>query len=282
MTNTIVILAAGMSSRMKKSTDSSIGSTKADEANKKSKSLITFGNKPFIFFLLENIVDAGFQNVIMVVGQDYEDFKNEMDKFPNISKINIEYAIQSIPENRVKPFGTADAVYQTMDQIDKLKNQSFCVCNSDNLYSTKSLKLIRENSYDNAVLAYDRDSLNFPKDRVSSFSILMTNSEFNLVNFIEKPTQEQVEQNLDDNGKIRVSMNIFKFDGSQAFEFIKSCPVNPLRNEKELPSAIVNMISHDSLYMKGIPIAEHVPDLTSKSDIQIIQKLIESKWLKEK
>ena len=144
MTNTIVILAAGMSSRMKKSTDSSIGSTKADEANKKSKSLITFGNKPFIFFLLENIVDAGFQNVIMVVGQDYEDFKNEMDKFPNISKLNIEYAIQSIPENRVKPFGTADAVYQTMDQIDKLKNQSFCVCNSDNLYSTKSLKLIRE------------------------------------------------------------------------------------------------------------------------------------------
>ena len=277
MTNTIVILAAGMSSRMKKSTDSSIGSTKADEANKKSKSLITFGNKPFIFFLLENIVDAGFQNVIMVVGKDYEDFKNVMDKFPNISKINIEYAIQSIPENRVKPFGTADAVYQTMDQIDKLKNQSFCVCNSDNLYSTKSLKLIRENSYDNAVLAYDRDSLNFPKERVSSFSILMTNSEFNLVNFIEKPTQEQVEQNLDNNGKIRVSMNIFKFDGSQAFEFIKSCPVNPLRNEKELPSAIVNMISHDSLYMKGIPIAEHVPDLTSKSDIQIIQKLIESK-----
>ena len=277
MTNTIVILAAGMSSRMKKSTDSSIGSTKADEANKKSKSLITFGNKPFIYFLLENIVDAGFQNVIMVVGQDYEDFKNEMDKFPNISKINIEYAIQSIPENRDKPFGTADAVYQTMDQIDKLKNQSFCVCNSDNLYSTKSLKLIRENSYDNAVLAYDRDSLNFPKDRVSSFSILMTNSEFNLVNFIEKPTKEQVEQILDDNGKIRVSMNIFKFDGSQAFEFIKSCPVNPLRNEKELPSAIVNMISHDSLYMKGIPIAEHVPDLTSKSDIQIIQKLIESK-----
>ena len=277
MTNTIVILAAGMSSRMKKSTDSSIGSTKADEANKKSKSLITFGNKPFIYFLLENIVDAGFQNVIMVVGQDYEDFKNEMDKFPNISKINIDYAIQLIPENRVKPFGTADAVYQTMDQIDKLKNQSFCVCNSDNLYSTKSLKLIRKNSYDNAVLAYDRDSLNFPKDRVSSLSILMTNSEFNLVNFIEKPTLEQVEQNLDDNGKIRVSMNIFKFDGSQAFEFIKSCPVNPLRNEKELPSAIVNMISHDSLYMKGIPIAEHVPDLTSKSDIQIIQKLIESK-----
>jgi hypothetical protein len=36
------------------------------------------------------------------------------------------------------------------------------------------------------------------------------------------------------------------------------------------------MISDNSFYMKGIPIAEHVPDLTSKADINIIQKLIDS------
>ena len=176
---------------------------------------------------------------------------------------------QKIPKNRVKPFGTADAVFQTMDQIEILKNSSFCVCNSDNLYSTNSLRTIRENAYENAVLAYDRDSLNFPKERVSSFSILMTDDNFNLLNFIEKPTQEQVDQNLDSNGKIRVSMNIFKFNGLQAFDFIKNCPINPIRNEKELPSAIVNMINENDLYMKGIPIAEHVPDLTSKADINI-------------
>ena len=35
------------------------------------------------------------------------------------------------------------------------------------------------------------------------------------------------------------------------------------------------MINENDLYMKGIPIAEHVPDLTSKADINIIQKLIE-------
>ena len=35
MTKTIVILAAGMSSRMKKSIDSDIDDSKADEANKK-------------------------------------------------------------------------------------------------------------------------------------------------------------------------------------------------------------------------------------------------------
>ena len=275
MTKTIVILAAGMSSRMKKSIDSDIDDSKADEANKKSKSLITFGDKPFIYFLLKNIVEAGFENVIMVVGKDFDDFKKQLDNLNFNNKLKIEYAIQKIPKDRVKPFGTADAVFQTMDQIEILKNSSFCVCNSDNLYSKNSLRTIRENAYENAVLAYDRDSLNFPKERVSSFSILMTDDNFNLLNFIEKPTQEQVDQNLDSNGKIRVSMNIFKFNGLQAFDFIKNCPINPIRNEKELPSAIVNMINENDLYMKGIPIAEHVPDLTSKADINIIQKLIE-------
>jgi glucose-1-phosphate adenylyltransferase len=275
MTKTIVILAAGMSSRMKKSIDSDIDDSKADEANKKSKSLITFGDKPFIYFLLKNIVEAGFENVIMVVGKDFDDFKKQLDNLNFNNKLKIEYAIQNIPKDRVKPFGTADAVFQTMDQIEILKNSSFCVCNSDNLYSTNSLRTIRENAYENSVLAYDRDSLNFPKERVSSFSILMTDDNFNLLNFIEKPTQEQVDQNLDSNGKIRVSMNIFKFNGLQAFDFIKNCPINPIRNEKELPSAIVNMINENDLFMKGIPIAEHVPDLTSKADINIIQKLIE-------
>ena len=276
MTKTIVVLAAGMSSRMKKSADSEIDTKKADEANKKSKSLITFGNKPFIYFLLKNISNAGFETVIMVVGNDHDDFKSQIDLLDITSKLEIKYATQKIPKNRVKPFGTADAVFQTMEQIPELQNESFCVCNSDNLYSSSSFKLIKENSFENAVLAYDRDSLEFPKERVSSFSILMMDKDFNLVNFIEKPTPEQVSENLDENGKIRVSMNIFKFNGNHAFDFIKNCPINPIRIEKELPSAIVNMISDNSFYMKGIPIAEHVPDLTSKADINIIQKLIDS------
>ena len=276
MTKTIVVLAAGMSSRMKKSVDSNIDDSKANEANNKSKSLITFGNKPFIYFLLKNILDAGFETVIMVVGKDFQDFKNQIDELKLPSKIEVKYAIQKIPIDRVKPFGTADAVSQTMEQLPELQKTSFCVCNSDNLYSASSLKLIRENSFENAVLAYDRDSLDFPKERVSSFSILMMDTEFNLVNFIEKPTPEQVSENLDENGKIRVSMNIFKFNGNQSFDFIKNCPINPIRNEKELPSALVNMISEDGLYMRGIPIAEHVPDLTSKADINTIQKLIDS------
>ena len=276
MTQTIMILAAGMSSRMKKSESDDLNKSKIEEANKKSKSLISFGKdgKPFIYFLLDNIIKAGYKNLILVVGKDYSDFEKNINKYQDSDQLNISFAIQKIPMDRVKPFGTADAVSQAINQFPNLKLESYCVCNSDNLYSVNALKLIRENDFENAVLAYDRDYLEFPPERVTSFSIMTMNSEMNLLNFIEKPTKEQVNQNLDENGKIRVSMNIFKFTGKYSTDFIINCPINPLRNEKELPSAIMNMITSSESYLKGIPIAEHVPDLTSKKDIAILEKLI--------
>jgi NDP-sugar pyrophosphorylase family protein len=275
VTDTIVILAGGMSSRMKKSQDTELDNEKVEQANKSSKSLITFGNnKPFIFYLLKNISLAGFRNVILLVSKDYESFKNTIEKFNDEFDFNIQFAIQEIPNDRLKPLGTSDAVYQTMIQIPELKQSSFCVCNSDNLYSANAFNLIKNNEYTNAFLAYDRDYLTFPEERVSSFSIVKMDSDNNLNFFIEKPTPEQVQDNVDSSNKIRVSMNIFKFSG-EIFKFLENCPLNPIRKEKELPTAIMNMINESSSYMKGIPISEHVPDLTSKSDISEINKLFD-------
>ena len=54
---------------------------------------------------------------------------------------------------------------------------------------------------------------------------------------------------------------------------MRKAKFNPTRDEKELPTALMNMIE-DNIKVKGIPIAEHVPDLTSKKDIAILEKLI--------
>ena len=95
VTETIVILAGGMSSRMKTSKDTELENEKVEQANKASKSLITFGNnKPFIFYLLKNISLAGFKNVILLVSKDYESFKNTIEKFNNEFDFNIQFAIQ--------------------------------------------------------------------------------------------------------------------------------------------------------------------------------------------
>ena len=52
---------------------------------------------------------------------------------------------------------------------------------------------------------------------------------------------------------------------------MENCPANPVRDEKELPTALMNMIE-DNIAVLGIPIAEHVPDLTSKNDIAQLEK----------
>ena len=62
-------------------------------------------------------------------------------------------------------------------------------------------------------------------------------------------------------------MNLFTFSGDQFYSFLKECPVHPIRSEKELPSAILNMVHASPGSVIGIPMQEHVPDLTNKEDI---------------
>lgn len=277
MVDTIIVMAGGMSSRMKKSEDSDLESSKLQQANNTSKSLITFGksNKPFIYFLLKNIDEAKFKTVVLVVSKDYQNFKNIIDGFSSDFSLKIHFAIQKIPNDRIKPLGTADAVYQALNQFPHLKQASFCVCNSDNLYSIKAFNLVKENDFENTFLAYDRDYLEFPKDRVSSFSVVKLDTDNKLIAIIEKPTESQINESLDNENKIRVSMNVFKFSGPKFFEYLENCPFDPIRIEKEIPTAMMNMINNGGSYVKGIPIAEHVPDLTSKSDIHRINKLFD-------
>ena len=50
MTENIIILAGGASSRMKKSTDQNLSPDKVAQANQLSKGLIELGGKPFLSF----------------------------------------------------------------------------------------------------------------------------------------------------------------------------------------------------------------------------------------
>lgn len=68
-------------------------------------------------------------------------------------------------------------------------------------------------------------------------------------------------------------MNIFLFDGKYFFKYLENCPPHPIRDEKELPTALMNMIG-DNIQVLGIPIEEHVPDLTSKNDIAILENYL--------
>ena len=279
MTDSIVIMAAGASSRMKRQTlNNKLSSEKVKEANSKSKALIEFGEDktPFISYLLKNIICSGFKNIYIVTSRNDSYFRENFEQILKIelNKVNIFFAIQHIPIHRKKPLGTADAVLQTMNQFPELKSNFFCVCNGDNLYSKQALIKIRKTKFKNAFIAYDRDGLKFPKQRISSFAIAKIDNENILLDIIEKPSKQMINESKDSLGKIRVSMNLLKFDGEKSYSYFNNCTINKKRNEKEIPDVIKKMISEGRINIKGILISENVLDLTSKNDIVEVQKYI--------
>lgn len=284
MTDKLVILAGGASSRMKQDIAGNTELTEAqkEQANKRSKSLISIGNsnRPFMDYLLYNAKKAGYKTIYIITGKQNELFKSfygEKDKGNRFNGLTINFAVQMIPEGREKPLGTADALYQAMDQYDELKSSSFTICNSDNLYSVNALRLLREfNQSPNALISYDRDSLDFTEDRIAKFALMQFDGDHYLIDIVEKPSLDKVHHFKDKEGKLRVSMNIFKFDGSLFFKYVKDCPLHPIRKEKELPTALLTMIKDHPNTMKGIPLSEHVPDLTSKDDILTIKRYVET------
>ncbi|WP_430410428.1 sugar phosphate nucleotidyltransferase [Kordia sp.] len=280
MHTNLIILAGGASSRMKKqTTGNNLSAQEITAANQRSKSLISVNpdGRPILDYLLYNAKSAGYKNIYIVVGTQSELFKEfygTKEKNNDFHGLNISFATQHIPKERIKPLGTADAVYQAVMQYPALNSEYYTVCNSDNLYTAEAFLALRKTTSDTAFIGYDRDALEFSMERVARFALAKLNTKNQLVDIIEKPDLKEVENYKDASGTLRVSMNIFKFKGEVFLKYLENCPIHPVRNEKELPTALLNMIKKHPNTVEGIPFSEHVPDLTAKEDISIVKKYL--------
>ncbi len=277
----LVILAGGASSRLKKSlSDINLDKNITDIAKSSHKTLIPLGDdkRPLLYFILQNALSARVRDVFLITSPENSAFKSFVETKifkDNFSEININFAIQYKPDDSEKPLGTSDALMQAMDQHEILKRKSFVIINGDNLYSVNSLNsLFKLDEEQHALISYDRDALNFPHERLTKFALINVNKNNQLVNIIEKPPIEEVDNFRDKLNKIRVSMNIFKFFGPTIYPFIKNCPLHPERKEKEIPEAVRNYIKDFPNSFDALPFFEHIPDLTSAKDILTIIKSI--------
>ncbi|MBB4803148.1 glucose-1-phosphate adenylyltransferase [Flavobacterium nitrogenifigens] len=273
MHNNLVILAGGASSRMKKEAVlDNLSPEEIAQANERSKGLIGVGasGRPLLDYLLWNAKKAGYKNIYIIIGEQgelFKEFYGSQMKNNDFHGLSISFAVQYIPEGRIKPFGTADALFQAVEQYPELNSQFYSVCNSDNLYSAEALRALRETESPNAFISYDRDAMDFPLERISRFAIAKLDQNNQLLDILEKPSEDILEEYKDSEGKIRVSMNAFKFNGKTLYTHLKNCPVHPERDEKELPTVLLNSVKENPQTTVGIPFSEHVPDLTAKEDI---------------
>ena len=267
----LIIMAAGASSRMKRSLNREIVDSNVYEiANNSHKSLIPLGRhgRPLIYYLIKNAIKANYSNIYIITGEDNNDFK-EFIISQSFKNINIQFVKQYIPKGREKPLGTSDAVVQALDQFPELKTNIFTVCNGDNLYSVNTLNLLKEKRNNpHALISYSWSAFNYEKDRISKFAVISMDSNNNLKDIVEKPDMDIVDNYKDKSGEIGLSMNIFSFTGSMIYSYVKNCPINEKRNEKELPEAVRVLIRENPNSMFCYKVFEHLPDLTNSSDIE--------------
>jgi len=266
----LIIMAAGASSRMKKSLKKEMVDSNIFEiANNSHKSLIPLGKKgrPLVYYLIKNAIQANYANIYIITGEDNNDFK-EFIISQSFKNINIQFVKQYIPSGREKPLGTSDAVVQALDQFPVLKKNIFTVCNGDNLYSVETLNLLKEKrNQPHALISYSWSAFNFEKERISKFAVISMDSKNNLKDIVEKPDISIIDNFRDESGDLGLSMNIFSFTGSMVYSYLLDCPINEKRNEKELPEAVRILIRENPSSMYCYKVFEHLPDLTDSSDI---------------
>lgn len=144
---TLVVLAAGMGSRF--------GGMK--------QTYPVGPNDEFIMdYSIYSAIKYGITKVVFIIREEYLDlFKDTIGKRLE-GKVKVAYVFQKlddipegfeVPEGRVKPWGTAHALYCTKEYV----NEPFAVISSDDFYGDEAFKILADSLYntdDNIVVGY--------------------------------------------------------------------------------------------------------------------------------
>jgi glucose-1-phosphate thymidylyltransferase/glucose-1-phosphate adenylyltransferase len=279
----LLILAGGMSTRMKKAldADTSLDPRLIEQANTLPKCMIGVGKngRPFMDYVLYNASEAGVKEVILVLNPKDTVTQSHYENLTangNNWGLDIQFARQYIPANREKPLGTSDAIEQALAQFPAWKNSRFIACNGDNLYPVKAFKLLLDDTHPNAMLDWDTEG--YTIDRVRNCAIIKKDDEGFLTDLLEKPNDAEWEEIVTTMPRIGISWNIFAFTADELLPFLEKTPLHPIRNEKEIPVTVRLWAKEIPESIYTIPIADVLPDLTSKNDIAGIQGILEREY----
>lgn len=217
--------------------------------------------RPFLDFVLLHLVEAGFQDVVLVVAPAVEGQADPLREYytgeGRPSRIRVHFAVQE------EPRGTADAVLAAEPVIGE---QPFVVLNADNLYAVEDLKALRDASGP-ALPVYTRDRLvaesGIPAERVGSFALLRVDAGV-LTDIVEKPGADVVAAA---GGHALISMNCWRGDGA-LLAACRDVPVSP-RGELEIPAAVRLAISRGVAFA-ALPARGPVYDLSRQEDVPAV------------
>lgn len=288
----LVIMAAGMGSRYG-------GLKQIDPVDEQGHIIIDFS----IF----DAKRAGFEKVIFIIKkEDEKDFREAIGE--RIAKvIDVTYVYQDlhhipegfeVPQERVKPWGTAHAVLSCKGEIDG----PFAVINADDYYGREAFQRIYDylqsheddGKYRYAMVGYHLENTLTENGHVAR-GICEVNDRGELVSVTERTRIEKKEQGAaytEDEGATWVdlplgtivSMNMWGFTagflgeiekGFAAF-LEKGLKENPLKCEYFLPTVVSSLLHEDRAAVAVLTTADKWYGVTYKEDKPVVENAIRS------
>lgn len=288
----LVIMAAGMGSRYG-------GLKQIDPVDGQGHIIMDFS--------IYDAVRAGFEKVVFIIKKENEaDFKasigNRMEKH-----VQVEYVFQdihnlpegfSVPEGRVKPWGTGHAVLSCIDVIDG----PFAVINADDYYGKEAFRLIYDyltthedgEKYEYTMVGYHLKNTLTENGHVAR-GVCQVDENGMLTDIHERTRIEKQKDGgaayTEDDGvtwisipaEATVSMNMWGFTNSMLKELKERFPkaleeglkTDPLKCEYFLPFVVDELIREEKARVKVLTSADRWYGVTYKEDKPVVVKAIQ-------
>ena len=290
MDKTLVIMAAGMGSRY--------GSLKQIDPIGKDGSLI-------IDYLIYDAVKAGFNKVVFIIKkQDEEAFRNAIGNRIE-DKVKTEYVFQdinnipegySVPEGRVKPWGTGHAVLSCLGTV----KEPFAVINSDDFYGSVAFKeaadWIERTDFSQEKLPFSMVGFQLKNTLTEnghvSRGVCVADEKGRLTEITERTKiirrgekvfyeDEETPVELDENAI--VSMNCWCFAPqmldrlwNRFEEFFTTVENNPMKAEFFLPFVVSDMLNDKECYVDVLTTTDKWFGVTYKEDRPFVVESIQN------
>lgn len=289
MDKTLVIMAAGMGSRY--------GSLKQIDPIGEEGSLI-------IDYSIYDAVKAGFNKVVFIIKkQDEEAFRNAIGNRIE-DKVRTEYVFQdinnipdgySVPEGRVKPWGTGHAILSCLGTV----KEPFAVINSDDFYGPVAFREVSEwidrTDFTQEKLPFSMVGFQLKNTLTEnghvSRGVCVADENGKLTEITERTKiirrgekvfyeDDETPVELDENAI--VSMNCWCFapqilDRLQTRfdEFFRTVEQNPLKAEFFLPFVVSDMLDDGECYVDVLTTTDKWFGVTYKEDRPLVVKSIQ-------
>jgi len=292
MKPTLLILAAGIGSRYG-------GMKQIDQVGPSGEAIIDYS--------IYDAIRAGFGRVVLVIRKSIEDDVRDFFEHKLSGRIEMDFIHQemdmippgiSYPPERIKPWGTAHAVWVAAGKI----KEPFVVINADDFYGCNSYKimadyLIRGSTVDHTNFCMIGYQVKYTLSEFGAVSrgICVADDRSFLQSVVERPEigikngqiyyKDENHRDVQLTGEELVSMNIwgftpviFTFLEKEFRDFIKINADN-IKAELYIPTVINDIVKHYEASIKILPVSDKWFGITYREDKPLaeenIRKLIQ-------